>query len=76
MIGRIREALSADPRVSDQNIEVAVVAEKVFLTGEVPTEERWRAITEVVVALLPDLEVVNQIAISGFPEPVDEERLG
>jgi osmotically-inducible protein OsmY len=64
VIQRIREALAHDPRVGELELGVNVRAGKVFVTGTVNTEERRRAVTEVVCEVVPDLEVHNQTTVA------------
>ena len=43
-VQRLRDALAADERVAEMGVHVRIAAGKVFLTGQVPTEEtdpRW-----------------------------------
>ena len=71
----VRDALARDPRVGELDVQVTVDAERVLLTGRVPTAERREAISAVVRELLPDREVRNEIAVSAFPESSRAERL-
>ena len=71
----IREALARDDRVNDLGVHVTMTRGGIFLTGEVMTQERRNAITEVVRELVPDLEVHNQTTVSAYAEPPDMEVL-
>jgi hypothetical protein len=59
----IRQALASDPRVNEPELRVKVVAGRVVITGDVPTEERKRAIALVVHDLYPDLVVDDQTSV-------------
>ena len=69
-VQRLREALATDARVAEMGVQVRTVAGKVFLTGQVPTEERRHAVGEVAAEVLPDYEVHNDTvvtAVAGEP---------
>jgi len=59
LVARIREALTKDPRVNELSLEVSVSGGKVLISGTVATEERRRAVADVVGELAPGLEVRN-----------------
>ena len=63
LVGQIQQALAADPRVSMLDVKVMVCGGKIHLTGEIATEERRQAISEVVAAMMPDHEVRNELTI-------------
>ena len=60
---RIREALASDHRVGELDVQVAISGNKVFLTGTVATDERRRAMSELVEELAPGHEVHNQTVL-------------
>jgi hypothetical protein len=60
---RIREALANDPRVGELDVHVRITGEKVFLSGIVSTEERRRAITEIVRGILPGHRIINEVSM-------------
>jgi osmotically-inducible protein OsmY len=69
-IQRVREALATDARVAEMGVQVRLVAGKVFLTGQVPTDERRQAVGDVAAEVLPDYELHNDTvvtAVSGEP---------
>jgi hypothetical protein len=61
----IRQALASDSRVNEPELRVQVVAGRVVVTGDVPTEERRAAIPEVVAEVDPELVVDNQTTVTG-----------
>ena len=75
VVAHVREALARDGRVNELNVDVTVAGRRVFLTGEVATEERRRAISEVVGELLPDYEVHNETSVPAVGEPGEAEQL-
>jgi len=74
LIQRVREALAHDPRVGELELRVKMVGEKVFVTGTVPTDERRRAVSDVVHEVLPEAEVHNETTIPPMAE-ADREDL-
>lgn len=75
VVGRVREALATDPRINELDIQVTVTGRKVFLSGDVPTQERKDVIAVVVRETLPDYEVHNQTTVRVYEEPVEMEEL-
>jgi osmotically-inducible protein OsmY len=73
LIQRVREALAHDPRVGELELRVKMVGEKVFVTGTVPTDERRRAVADVVQEVLPDVEVHNETTVTVMTEADQEE---
>lgn len=70
----IRRALAADPRVGELELEVRIAAERVVVAGVLPTEERRRAVAEVIAELAPGLEVVDDTTVAKLM-PADDEEL-
>jgi len=70
---RLQEALAADARVAELGLEVRTVGGKLFLTGQVPTEERRRAVGVVAAEVMPDYEVHNQTVVTPVAPPRVEE---
>ena len=63
-VQRLRDALAADERVAEMGVQVRLVAGKVFLTGQVATEERRRAVGEVAAEVLPEYEIHNDTVVT------------
>ena len=74
VIGRIREALARDGRVNELDIDVTLAGSRIFLEGEVATEQRRDSVTAVVGELFPEYEVVNEIDIVPLA-PAEPEQL-
>ena len=72
---RVRDALRKDPRVGELDVWVRITGSRVFISGNVATAERWRAISEIVEELLPGVEVCNETSIQNLPETEDQETL-
>jgi osmotically-inducible protein OsmY len=69
---RVRAALAQDPLVSKLGVDVAIVAGKVVLRGDVATAERRERIGERVAELLPGLAVRNEIRVRELAPPASE----
>jgi osmotically-inducible protein OsmY len=70
LIGRVQRALALDPRLNELHLDVHVSARRVFVTGEVATEERRQAVEEVVTRRCPGHEVhvhVTVVPVSAEP---------
>ena len=63
-IQRLRDALASDERVAEMGLEVRIAAGKVFLTGQVPTEERRQAVGVVAGEVLPEYEIHNETIVT------------
>ena len=74
-VQRLRDALATDDRVADMGVQVRAVAGKVFLTGQVPTPERQRAVGTVAAEMLPDYEVHNETVVTVVAEGPRVERI-
>jgi osmotically-inducible protein OsmY len=75
VIARAREALAGDGRTSALDLEVAVAGGKVFVTGEVQTEERSRAVTEILRECLPGWTVSNEVKVVTITDTEEVETL-
>ena len=67
LVQHVREALAHDPRVGELELGVDLRGSRLFVTGEVLTEERRAAVEQVVRELSPDLEVHNQVRVAEPP---------
>ena len=74
-IERLRDALATDERVAEMGVQVRIAAGKVFLTGQLPTEERRRAVGVVAGEILPEYEVHNETVVTELGEAPRVERL-
>ncbi len=74
-IQRVRDALATDERVGEIGVEVRIAAGKVFLTGQVPTEERRRAVGVVAGEVVPDYEVHNETVVTELGDQPRVEHL-
>lgn len=75
LVGRLQDAMARDERVSALDIRIVVTGGRVHLTGEVPTEERRAALTEVAAAVLPGTPVCNEVTVLGALAAPAHERI-
>jgi osmotically-inducible protein OsmY len=64
----VQEALARDQRVNEPELGVTVVKGRVVVSGQVPSEQRREAVTQVVRECCPHLEVENRTTVARFPE--------
>jgi osmotically-inducible protein OsmY len=72
---RLRERLVADDRIGEQDLQTELVADTVVITGEVATEERRQAVSQVAAEELGDTEHRNLVTVARNDGPVETERL-
>ncbi len=72
---RLRDALAADPRVSELGLQVHIVAEHLFVTGQVSTPERVEAVSEIAARVLPDHVLHNDLSVIDLAGPPAVENL-
>jgi hypothetical protein len=75
LVARLHEALTHDPRVHDQSLEVRVEGDRVVLRGELATPERCEAAIAVAKELFPDATVVADLRPSPERPAPEAERL-
>lgn len=75
VIGRALETLARDPRLGETSLHVTKAGNKLFVTGDVATEERRDMITKVLQETFPDCEIANATSVYDMVETVEEERL-
>jgi hypothetical protein len=66
---RVRDALARDPRVGELGLCVRLVCGKLFLSGAVASEERRRAVADVVADAFPELEIHNGLRVPALAAP-------
>lgn len=75
LIGHVQDALAADPRLNELDVDVSLRGPDVYLSGVVATPERQQAVADVVAEVLPDHRIHNEVAVMKYAEPEGEERL-
>ncbi len=63
-VARLQEALTHDPRVLEQSLEVRVEGDRVILRGELVTPERCQAAIAVAREVFPEAIVVADLTTS------------
>lgn len=69
----LHEALLADPRVGEQDLQVWADGHCIHVSGSVPTEERRTAVERVVAELAPGWEICNEVDIVHLDAEPDVE---
>jgi hypothetical protein len=75
LVARLHEALTHDPRVHDQSLEVRVDGDRVVLRGELATPDRCEAAIAIAKELFPDAIVVADLRSSPERPASEAERL-
>lgn len=73
VVGHVKQALAEEAGMGELDIEVAVRDDRVFISGEVATEERRDAITDLLEGMLPDYEIHNQVSVTEVEGPSPPE---
>jgi hypothetical protein len=71
----VRERLVADERIGEQDLQTELVAGTVVITGEVTTEERRQAVSQVAAESLGGMPHRNLVTVAHNDGPVETERL-
>lgn len=74
-VAHLQERLAEDSRVNELDIQIEQQGTKILLRGEVPFDERKRAVEEIAKESLPDFSIENQIRVSNFQEPPEVEEI-
>ncbi|HSE97750.1 MAG TPA: BON domain-containing protein [Blastocatellia bacterium] len=73
MVGKIQQALATDPRVNKLDVKIMIIQGRVHLTGSTSSEQRKRAIAQVVSETVPGLEVRNDLSVIEISQPSPPE---
>jgi hypothetical protein len=71
----LRQLLATDPRVLEQELDVTLFDDRVVVAGVVPTEERRRAVREVLAEAVGDLAIDDRTEVASFPPPLRPEPI-
>jgi predicted nucleotidyltransferase len=74
-IARLRERFAQDPHIGGLDIQVEMADNKVFLRGDVMTQERADAIVQVAQEIFPDFQVENHLRLVRVKEPSEIEEI-
>ncbi len=75
IVAHIRDALAEDERTAQQDLKILLSGKKLLVKGDCPTEERCRAIEEVIRSIAPDYEINNQVRVFAMPAPDRAEEI-
>ena len=67
---RVHQAVTTDPRTTEQGVQVRVTEVEVFLSGEVASAERRAAVAEVAAEVVPGRRIHNDVTVV----PLDGEH--
>jgi osmotically-inducible protein OsmY len=73
--GRVHQHLAENPDTAELGVRVAVHGDAVYLTGDVPSDERRRRIVAAVRSLVTDRDVRDELAVTSAEAPVTQEDL-
>jgi len=71
----LRQLLATDPRVHEQELVVTLLDDRVIVSGVVPTEDRRRAVCDVLSEAVGDLLVEDRTEVAAFPPPAQAEPI-
>jgi osmotically-inducible protein OsmY len=71
----VRRAITTDGRTMEQGVDVRVVGDQVFVSGEVTSTERRDAITAVATEAAEGREVHNEVAVTELTDRHTTERI-
>lgn len=71
----VHEAVATDTRTGAQDVQAAIVAGRVVLTGTCATQERKEAITVVAREAADGMEIVNEVEVLAPAAPSTREEL-
>ena len=75
VIARALEVLAEDDRIGETSLHVSVSGKKLFVRGDVATDERRRLITQVLQENFPEYEMANATSVYDMVESGEQERL-
>jgi osmotically-inducible protein OsmY len=75
LVARLREALAADDRTSEQGVRVRVRNDEIYLDGPVADARQQEAIRAVVAETAPGLRVHDETHVPSAAAPSTSEQL-
>ena len=75
LASRVRDALADDARLNVLDIEVRVVADALYLHGELGSDELRAAAETIARELAPSLTIVNRLTVCRPARRPDHERI-
>ena len=75
LVARVREALAADDRTTEQGVRVKVRNDEIYLDGAVADAERQAAIRDVVAETAPGMRLHDDTHVVSCDAPATTEEL-
>ena len=75
LVARLRDALAHDHRVAALDLQVRIVGNDLYLTGQVASPRRRDAAESVVHDVAPELKVHNQLDLLPVDAPTSREEI-
>ena len=72
---RVHQAVTTDPRTTEQGVQVRVTDTAVFLHGEVASAERRDAVAKVAAEVVPDRRIHNDVTVVRLGDEHTPERI-
>lgn len=73
---RVHQAVTTDPRTTEQGVQVRVTETEVFLVGEVASTERRDAVAVVAAEVVPGRRIHNDVTVVRLGDEHSPERIG
>jgi predicted nucleotidyltransferase len=74
-VAHLREKLAEDSRTNELDIQIEQQGKKILLRGEVPLEDRKKAVENIAKEIFPDFQIENQIRVTDYSEPSETEEV-
>lgn len=75
LVARLQEAFARDERLSSLDIKVVLIANRVHLMGDVPTETRRTAADDIARRVAPGVAVRNELRVLALDEARGPEEI-
>jgi hypothetical protein len=75
LVAHIREALAEDGRTAQQDLKVLVSGNQVVVKGDCPSQDRKKAIEEVIRVVAPEHEISNHVRVTAVTGPELAEEI-
>lgn len=75
LVAHLREAIAEDGRTAQQDLKILVNGNQIIVKGDCPSEERRKAIEDVVHSVAPGHELLNHVRVSTVTGPERAEEI-
>jgi len=76
LVGHVQSALATDPRANMLDVKVMIIGNRIHLIGEASSTQRRQAVTDIVTALCPGIQIRNELTILELGGPKEPEAIG